>query len=95
MIKRKINNSVVMFRSADDKQPMTCPYTTPVLVPSGSGLANTVGLEVRPCGTHCPLFENLQTTVVLHCNRSQGEGYAIETGETVTEENQFQGALVL
>ena len=94
MIKRKINNSVILFRGADDKQPVTCPYTTPVLVPSGSGLHNTLNLEVRPCGSHCPLFEPLHSTVVLHCNRSQGEGFTIDTGPTV-DATGFPGTISL
>jgi len=83
MIKKKINDAgdVVLYRDENATKPVTCPYTTPVLVPSQ--LAGGLGMEVRPCGSHCPLFEPLYSSVVLHCNRSQGEGYTIETGPTV------------
>lgn len=94
MIKKKINNDgdVVLYRNERSNKPVTCPYTTPVLVPSQ--LAGGLGMEVRPCGSHCPLFEPLYSTVVLHCNRSQGEGFTIDTGPTV-DATGFPGAISL
>jgi len=94
MIKKYINTEgdVVLYRGPNHTKPVTCPYTTPVLVPSQ--LAGGLGMEVRPCGSHCPLFENLHTSAVLHCNRSQGEGFTIETGPTVTPKS-FPGTVLM